>query len=112
MIIRKATIEDSESIAKHLLLAMEEIIYKFIGEKNPKTAYYFLLHFVEYESNQYSYQNCFVAEENDEIVGAVSIYDGGKLHELRKPIIDYVRLNFNPDFSDRLTIPSDYRYLF
>lgn len=99
MIIRKATIDDSELIAKYLLLAMEEIIYKFIDERDPKTAYYFLLHFVESENNQYSYQNCFVAEENDEIIGAVSVYDGGKLHELRKPIVDYVRLNFNPDFS-------------
>ncbi|MDA6072505.1 GNAT family N-acetyltransferase [Flavobacterium sp. AC] len=99
MIIRKATIEDSESIAAHLLLAIEEIIYKFIAEKDPKTAYYFLLHFVESENNQYSYENCFVAEENNEIIGAVSVYDGGKLQELRKPIVDYVRLNFNPDFS-------------
>ncbi|WP_428229409.1 N-acetyltransferase family protein [Flavobacterium sp.] len=99
MIIRKATIDDSEFIAQLLLLAMEEIIYKFIGERDPKTAYYFLLHFVENENNQYSYQNCFVAEENNEIVGAVSVYDGGKLQELRKPIVDYVRLNFNPDFS-------------
>jgi ribosomal protein S18 acetylase RimI-like enzyme len=99
MIIRKATIDDSEFIAKYLLLAMEEIIYKFIDERNPKTAYYFLLHFIESENNQYSYQNCFVAEENDEIIGAVSVYDGGKLQELRKPVVDYVRLNFNPDFS-------------
>jgi ribosomal protein S18 acetylase RimI-like enzyme len=99
MIIRKATIDDSELIAKYLLLAMEEIIYKFIDERNPKTAYYFLLHFVESENNQYSYQNCFVAQENEEIIGAVSVYDGGKLQELRKPIVDYVRLNFNPDFS-------------
>lgn len=99
MIIRKATIEDSEAIAKFLLLAMDEIIYRFIGEKNPKTAYYFLLHFVETKNNQYSYQNCFVAVENDEIAGAVSIYDGGQLESLRQPIVDYVKLNFNPDFS-------------
>lgn len=99
MMIRKATFEDSEFIAQYLLLAMEEIIYKFIGERDPKTAYYFLLHFVETENNQYSYQNCFVAEEENEITGAVSVYDGAKLQELRKPVVDYVRLNFNPDFS-------------
>lgn len=99
MMIRKATFEDSEFIAQYLLLAMEEIIYKFIGERDPKTAYYFLLHFVETENNQYSYQNCFVAEEENEITGAVSVYDGAKLKELRKPVVDYVRLNFNPDFS-------------
>ncbi|CAA9200458.1 hypothetical protein FLA105534_03105 [Flavobacterium bizetiae] len=111
MIIRKATIDDSELIAKYLLLAMEEIIYKFIDERDPKTAYYFLLHFVESENNQYSYQNCFVAEENEEIIGAVSVYDGGKLHELRKPIVDYVRLNFNPDFSPENETQSDEFYI-
>ncbi|MBS7232170.1 GNAT family N-acetyltransferase [Flavobacterium psychroterrae] len=99
MIIRKATFEDSETIAKYLLLAMDEIIYKFIGERNPKTAYYFVLHFVGAEKNQYSYENCFVAEENDQILGAVAVYEGGRLHELRQPVIDYVRLNFNPDFN-------------
>lgn len=98
MTIRKATFEDSEFIATHLLLAMEEIIYKFIGIKEYKTAYYFLLHFVETENNQYSYQNCFVAIDQDEIIGAVSVYDGAKIHTLRKPVVDYVRLNFNPDF--------------
>lgn len=99
MLIRKAIFEDSESIATFLLLAMEEIIYKFIGTKDYKTAYYFLLHFVSSENNQYSYENCFVAEENEELLGAVSVYDGGKLHQLRQPIIDYVSLNFNPDFN-------------
>ncbi|OXB25029.1 GNAT family N-acetyltransferase [Flavobacterium tructae] len=99
MIIRKATIEDSENITALLLLAMEDIIYKFTGEKDPKTAYYFLLHFVETENNQYSYQNCYVAEEDNEIIGAVAVYDGGQLHSLRKPIVDYVRLNFNANFN-------------
>ncbi|WP_374172592.1 N-acetyltransferase family protein [Flavobacterium tructae] len=99
MIIRKATIEDSENITALLLLAMEDIIYKFTGEKDPKTAYYFLLHFVETENNQYSYQNCYVAEEGNEIIGAVAVYDGVQLHSLRKPIVDYVRLNFNADFN-------------
>jgi ribosomal protein S18 acetylase RimI-like enzyme len=98
MVIRKATIDDSDFIATFLLLAMEEIIYKFIGTEDQKTAYYFLLHFVETDNNQYSYQNCFVAEEDNEILGAISVYDGRKLYELRQPIVDYIRLNFNPDF--------------
>lgn len=111
MVIRKATIKDSENIAALLLLAMEDIIYKFIGEKDPKTAYYFLLHFVETENNQYSYQNCYVAEEENEIIGAVSIYDGAQLHELRKPIVDYVRLNFNSDFTPEAETQSGEFYI-
>lgn len=98
MMIRKATFEDSESVATHLLLAMEEIIYKFIGKKDYDNAYAFMLRFVASEDNQYSYKNCFVAVDENEIIGAVAVYDGGKLHELRKPIVEYVRSHFNPGF--------------
>lgn len=99
MIIRKATIKDSESIATHLLLAMEDIIYKFLSKNDYTTAKAFLLYFIEKENNQYSYQNCFVAEDENEIIAAVSIYDGGKLNQLREPIIQYVRANYNPTFN-------------
>ena len=101
MIIRKAILEDSKWIANYLLLAMEDIVYEFIGEKNNKKAKDFLLYFVERENNQYSYQNCWVVEENNEIIAAVNVYDGGKLNELRKPIAEYINTelskNFNPE---------------
>lgn len=101
MIIKKATLKDSESIASHLLLAMEDIVYEFIGEKDNKKAKDFLLYFVERENNQYSYENCWVVEENNEIIAAVNIYDGAKLSELRKPIAEYIKTqlgnNFNPE---------------
>lgn len=95
MIIRKATIKDAESIAPLLLSAMEDIVYQFINEKNYTKAKAFLLHFIQQENNQYSYQNCFVAIEENQIIGAVNIYDGAKLHELRKPIIKYIQTQFN-----------------
>lgn len=98
MIIRKAAASDSKYIAPILLLAMEDIIYKFICKDDYNSALEFLQHFVETENNQYSYQNCFVAEENNEIIGAVNIYNGSDLEALRMPIVDYVRTNFNPEF--------------
>lgn len=101
MIIRKAILEDSKWITNYLLLAMEDIVYEFIGEKNNKKAQEFLLYFVERENNQYSYQNCWVVEENNEIIAAVNVYDGAKLSELRKPIAEYINTqlskNFNPE---------------
>ena len=101
MIIRKATIEDSLKISEHMLLAMDEIIYEFIGIKDAEKAMTFLQYFVEKENNQYSYTNCFVVEINDEIVGTVTIYDGGKLEILRAPIETYIKkhfgINFNPE---------------
>lgn len=101
MIIRKATLKDAESIANLLLLAMEDIIFKFINLRDYDVARNFLLHFIEQENNQYSYQNCFVAEEDNQIIAAVNIYDGAKLIELRSPIIQYVKTHFNPDFNPK-----------
>lgn len=101
MIIRRAILEDSKWIASYLLLAMEDIVYEFIGEKDNKKAMDFLFHFVERENNQYSYQNCWVVEENNEIIAAANVYNGAKLIELRKPIADYITnqlgKRFNPE---------------
>jgi ribosomal protein S18 acetylase RimI-like enzyme len=99
MIIRKATQADSNFIAPILILAMEGILYKFIGKKDYAAAKDFLLYFIERENNQYSYQNCFVAEDENEIIGVISIYDGADLDVLRNPIIERVRTNFNPNFN-------------
>ncbi|MBE8724314.1 GNAT family N-acetyltransferase [Flavobacterium hungaricum] len=102
MIIRKAQRSDAPSIAPILLLAMEDIIYKFIKKEDYAAAKDFLQYFVERENNQYSYQNCFAAEENNSIIGAVNVYKGSDLITLRNPIIDYVRKNYNPEFDPEL----------
>jgi ribosomal protein S18 acetylase RimI-like enzyme len=98
ILIRKATPGDSESIAAYLFLAMKDIIYKFIQEENPEKARMFLLHFVRYDYNQYSYQNCWVAETHGHVVGAINVYDGARLSQLRQPVVDYIREKFNQDF--------------
>ncbi|MGA9638654.1 GNAT family N-acetyltransferase [Flavobacterium sp.] len=99
MIIRKARIEDAIEISAHLFLAMEEILYQFIGMKNAKEAKKFLLYFVEKENNQYSYLNCFVAEGPIGIEGTLNSYDGAQLDVLRKPIIEYINKHYKADFS-------------
>ena len=97
--VRKATLQDAEIIATHLLLAMAEIVYKFIGEESPEKAKEFMLHFVKKDNNQYSYQNCWVVEDNMKVVAAVNLYNGALLSELREPIIEYLRSKFNKDFN-------------
>lgn len=99
MHIRKAKKSDSTYLAPILLLAMEDIIYKFIKKEEYAAAKDFLQYFVERENNQYSYENCYVAEENNEIIGAVDIYKGDDIEKLRKPIIEYVRKHYNPEFN-------------
>lgn len=99
MIIRKATIDHSSFIATYLLLAMEDIVYQFIGEKDYNKAREFLMSFVKRENNQYSYQNCFVAEDAGKIIAAVNLYDGARLNELREPIVQFIKTEFGRDIS-------------
>ncbi|MGC1633320.1 MAG: GNAT family N-acetyltransferase, partial [Gelidibacter sp.] len=78
---------------------MEDIVCEFIGQKNSEKAKAFLLHFVQKENNQYSYQNCFVVEEDHQIIAAVNIYDGSELIHLRAPIIQYIERHFSKAFN-------------
>jgi ribosomal protein S18 acetylase RimI-like enzyme len=94
-IIRKAISKDAEAIATLLLLAMEDIVYGFIGEKDPKKAKAFLLHFAQQKNNQYSYQNCWVAAEEKEVVAAVNVYDGAQLSALRQPVLEHLKNQYN-----------------
>jgi ribosomal protein S18 acetylase RimI-like enzyme len=109
MIIRQATLQDSETIAAYLLLAMEDIVYQFIREVDKNKAKDFLLYFVKRGNNQYSYQNCLVAEDGNEVVAALNLYDGSKLCELREPVVQYIKARFNRDFHpEDETQPGEY----
>lgn len=98
MIIRKAIKNDAEALAAYLLLAMEDIVYHFIGEKDVEKARAFLNHFTRIENNQYSYQNCWVAVKDNKVVAAANIYNGARLTELRQPVVDYIRSRLQKDF--------------
>lgn len=95
MTIRKATSKDSEFIAAYLWLAMDTIIYEFIGEMNPEKGKAFLRHFAEQEDNQYSYQNCWVVEDGTKVVAVANLYDGAKLQVLRQPILNYLNTQYS-----------------
>jgi ribosomal protein S18 acetylase RimI-like enzyme len=99
MQIRKATIADANDIAKYLLIAMQDIIYAFIQDNNNQKAIEFLLHFIQQQNNQYSYQNCTVVEINGKIVAAANVYDGADLISFREPISDFIRSNYNHRFN-------------
>jgi ribosomal protein S18 acetylase RimI-like enzyme len=76
---------------------MEDIVYKFIGERDQEMARVFMLHFVQKGNNQYSWENCWVVESEGKVVAAVNLYDGGRLAELRKPVVEYLRKQSNRD---------------
>lgn len=81
------------------MLAMESILYTFIGKKDYKQAREFMLLFVTQENNQYSYQNCLVAVHENAIVGAINCYEGKLFAQLREPVLNYIRTNYNANFT-------------
>ncbi|WP_300665519.1 GNAT family N-acetyltransferase [Fluviicola sp.] len=99
MLIRKANQEESETIASLMMLAMEDIVYNFIGEKSAGKALCFLSSLTEEKGNQYSYENCWIAESGGEIVGTAIVYDGARLNELREPVGNKVKNMFNREFN-------------
>ena len=100
--IRKATCEDYKFIAEHLFYAMEDIVYKFIGKEDKESAIQFLEYFAKHTNNQYSYENCFILEYNGIKAGVANLYAGAELAELRKPVLKYIKDEFDRDF-----IPED-----
>lgn len=99
MIIRRAKPEDSSMISTHILLAMEDIAYHFIGEKSREKAFQLMNSLVQEEANQYSYRNCWVAVLDNDIVGTAVVYDGALLNELRKPVETKIQTMFNRSFN-------------
>ncbi len=99
MLIRKAVETDAGRIADILFLAMEGILYDFMGKTDREEALAVMHYLVATAGNQYSYTNCWVAESDCGVVGAVSVYDGADLYQLRKPVGEYIRTRFGKDFN-------------
>ena len=101
MIIRRGVLQDSEIIASYLFLAMQEIAYRFIGQRNPDLAMRFLTQLVSQQANQYSYENNWVIEDQGEVLATALVYDGSRLAELREPVAKIVTeefaIEFNPE---------------
>jgi len=99
MLIRKAKPSDASSIATCIALAMDEIIYAIIGEIDDQKAHDFLLEMASQPANQYSFECCWVVEENDEVVAVTNVYDGGNLLRLREPIRNAVQTKFGRELN-------------
>ncbi|WP_440122140.1 GNAT family N-acetyltransferase [Tenacibaculum sp. Ill] len=99
MIVRKATTKDTKEIASYMLLAMEDIVYKFIGESSTEKALHFLESLIIQENNQYSYENCWVIDSDNKTIAATNIYNGADLKELRKPVASLLKKMFNQELT-------------
>lgn len=96
---RKASKEDYPFIAKTMMLAMDKIIYEFIGENNYEKAIHFLQELIQLENNQYSYQNTVIIEYDYEMAASATFYDGAFLHQLRQPVLDILKQKYNRKIS-------------
>jgi ribosomal protein S18 acetylase RimI-like enzyme len=95
MTIRQAEPKDARFVAEFILLAMNDLAFKFSNSKDIEFTLSLFEKFVAKEANQYSFENTLVAEQNGEILGAIIGYDGGKLDKFRKPFMEYIRENCN-----------------
>ncbi len=101
MRIRRAQPQDANTVAELLFLAMEDILYAFIKEKDKTKAIDFLKVLTAQPDNQYSYENCWLGELDNQVVCCACLYDGANLVQLRAPIKVYIethyQANFNPE---------------
>ncbi|PRD45445.1 GNAT family N-acetyltransferase [Sphingobacterium haloxyli] len=97
--IRQALPTDANAIAPIMLMAMEDIIYYFIGERHQQKAITFLAHQIAQTGNQYSYEHIIVAEEDGSIIGQICLYRGDALEQLRAPILSYLNAHFNRELN-------------
>ncbi|SDF16484.1 Acetyltransferase (GNAT) family protein [Dyadobacter soli] len=89
--IRPARPEDAKAVAPLLVLAMGHIAGIFARSTRYEDAIPFFEVFFEDGANQYSYANTLVYESEAGIIGSITGYDGGRLHELRQPVLDKLR---------------------
>ncbi len=98
MNIRKGKKEDYDIVPEMMLQAMEEVIFSFIGKKDIEESIQFLTELYRKTNNQYSFENTFIAEDEDEnIIGTLTAYDGDLLEKLRKPVLEIMKAKYNID---------------
>lgn len=99
MIIRPATPADAPQLAKLINMAMLEITYQFIGQENESEANSFIESLIREKNNQYSYENIFLLQELDEVIGHISIYDGANLQTLRNNVWAKIKEKYGHDYT-------------
>lgn len=88
--VRAGVPEDASLIA--LVLAMA------LGSDESHPFFDIFTHLAGREDTQYSYRNALVAEVEGVAAGAIVGYDGGRLHELRRPMEEMLRDFYGEDF--------------
>lgn len=95
-IIRPAQQEDFDVVPELMLQAMEDIVFSFIQQEDIEEAITFITTLFKQPNNLYSYQNTFVAvDEEDNVVGSITGYNGNDFLKLREPVLELMRTKYN-----------------
>lgn len=84
--IRQADIKDADAIAPLIYDAIGDIANNLTGQDELPKILMSLEQFVEETKNRHSYLNTFVAEQHDEILGIVVLYDGQLGYDLDRQL--------------------------
>ena len=88
IILRRATIDDSEAIARAVTMAFgEDMTRRLCGDRGVEI----FERIVRLDNTQYSYRNALVAEVDGVPAGAIIGYDGARLRELREQTFQVIR---------------------
>lgn len=99
--IQQATRTQAPEIARLIMTAMtDDCCLYFCGQGFGLNEFRKMMtRLVEREDSQYSYVNTIVACDGDKVVGISVSYDGGRLHELRRPFLELSREHLGKDNS-------------
>lgn len=94
--IRQATKKDVDVVPELMLQAMEEIVFTYIEKQDIIEAIDFLSVLFQQERNLYSFDNTFVAvNDDDDILGSITAYDGDHFETLREPVLKLMQTKYN-----------------
>ncbi|WP_120514120.1 GNAT family N-acetyltransferase [Chitinophaga barathri] len=107
--IRPAVPGDAAASIPLLFLAMREVAVKLTGLDNPRLSMPIFEALFRRPGNQYSYENTLLYEDAEGIGGLIIAYDGGRLDELRKPVLDFIEQSLSYRFQpEDETGPGEY----
>ncbi|MFD1989253.1 GNAT family N-acetyltransferase [Paenibacillus nicotianae] len=89
--IRPATPNDAPVVLELMYTAIGDIAHAFTGTNNKEQALLALRPLFEQTGNRISYENIFVEEREDQVIGFVLAYHGSQIASLDAPLIERVR---------------------
>lgn len=88
--IRQAEAKDAPKVAPLLVQAMGDLACDFIGKTNTEEAIPLFESLFLNTENQYSYNNTLVFEEDGEVLGAITAYDGKHLTVYKEKFLQVI----------------------